>query len=203
TFRYGYRLGYRYQISDDSNGQVLWTEHTLNSRDQLTRGTFGNELHLEQYYDEHGYIRQADTYNPDKQTPISRPDFTLTYQFDSQTGNLDARQNYAYNHFENFQYDALDRLVQWGDETQQYDNRGRITQNKLGYYNYDDNKIYQNTSTDLFPEAQSYYQNREGIFNDGMEEQKGWSDLGLGWDIFGKPTYDDSKVKSGKYSLKI
>ncbi|WP_347066707.1 RHS repeat-associated core domain-containing protein [Flavobacterium sp. WV_118_3] len=343
TFRYSYRFGSRYQIFDDSNGQVLWTGNEVNSKDQLTRGTFGNELLLEQYYDEYGYIRQADIYNPRTQTPISRPDFTLTYQFDSQTGNLDARQNYAFNHFETFQYDTLDRLVQWdnetvmlhhdtfdqaigefepktcatltnengslkvaitpnctgikkvlltkakvGDqlkirfdfnkgtthitrisiweynpdngqyfkspkdytsngtqsfehtvtqypvielhfdtlplaetypmlffldnllvtmdrpETQRYDNRGRITENKLGQYNYTDtDKAYRNTSIDLNAEDASYYQNREGIFNDGMEAQKGWSDLGIGWSIFGKPIYDDSKSKTGKYSLKI
>ncbi len=96
----------------------------------------------------------------------------------------------------------------WGGkqivETQQYDDRGRITQNSLGYYNYNDNgKTYRNTSIDLNSEAHSYYQNREGIFNDGMEDQKGWFDLGLGWGIFGKPIYDDSKSKSGKYALKI
>lgn len=89
-------------------------------------------------------------------------------------------------------------------ETQQYDERGRITENNLGQYNYTDtNKAYQNTSIDLNPETDVYYKNREGLFNDGMEEQKGWSDLGLGWEIFTKPVYDDSKSKTGKYSLKL
>ena len=89
-------------------------------------------------------------------------------------------------------------------EKQQYDDSGRITENNLGQYNYTDTeKAYRNTSIDLNIEDASYYQNREGIFNDGMEEQKGWSDLGIGWSIFGQPIYDDSKAKSGKYSLKI
>lgn len=89
-------------------------------------------------------------------------------------------------------------------ETQQYDERGRITENNLGQYNYTNtNKAYQNTSIDLNPETDVYYKNREGLFNDGMEEQKGWSDLGLGGEIFTKPVYDDSKSKTGKYSLKL
>ncbi|THF48561.1 hypothetical protein E6C50_14865, partial [Flavobacterium supellecticarium] len=345
TFRYGYRLGYRYQISDDSNGQVLWTEHTLNSRDQLTRGTFGNGLQLGNQYDEYGYLLKADTFHPNRNTSAGRPMLNQTTQFDIQTGNLTARKNNLLNHSATFQYDNQDRLVQWKNQTitlhsddfrsgtgefgtqfgaiptnengqlkvtatqgyagvkktlltqakagdqlalkvkvdkgttnkvrvlvveydpdsglghesfkgyaqngvlefehtvtqypyitlnidkdgmgndvgtttffyiddlwigkqlieeQHYDDRGRITKNILGQYNYTDvNKVYQNTSIDLNIADASYYQNREGIFNDGMEEQKGWSDLGFGWDIFGKPTYDDSKVKSGKYSLKI
>ncbi|MPT36696.1 MAG: hypothetical protein E2604_16825, partial [Flavobacterium sp.] len=89
-------------------------------------------------------------------------------------------------------------------EKQQYDDRGRITENNLGQYNYTNtDKTYQNTSIDLNAENASFFKNREGIFNDGMEEQKGWSDLGLGWDIFTKPVYDDSRSKTGKYSLKL
>jgi len=343
TFRYTYQFGYRHQILDDATGQALWTAHSVNARDQLTQGAFGNGLHIGNQYDDYGYIQRSDTYHPNRNTSAGRPMLNLVTQFDIRTGNLTARKNNLLNHSATFQYDTLDRLVQWdnetvmlhhdtfdqaigefepktcatltnengslkvaitpnctgikkvlltkakvGDqlkirfdfnkgtthitrisiweynpdngqyfkspkdytsngtqsfehtvtqypvielhfdtlplaetypmlffldnllvtmdrpETQQYDDNGRITENKLGYYNYNDNgKPYQNTSIDLFPEDASYYQNREGIFNDGMEEQKGWSDLGLGWDIFGKPTYDDSKAKSGKYSLKI
>ncbi|WP_347066847.1 FG-GAP-like repeat-containing protein [Flavobacterium sp. WV_118_3] len=90
-------------------------------------------------------------------------------------------------------------------EKQHYDDRGRITENNLGQYNYTDvNKTYQNTSIDLNTEDTSYYQSREGIFNDGMEAQKGWEHLlKYGGVPSGYPIYDDSKAKSGKYSLKI
>jgi|GEM_PF-507278 len=346
TFRYGYRFGYRYQITDDSNGQVLWTEHLVNTRDQLIKGVFGNGLHLSNQYDDYGYLLKSDTYHPNRNTSAGRPMLNLITQFDTQTGNLIKRENTLLKHIATFQYDPLDRLLQWNNETvtlhsddfhsgtgefetqfgavisnqngqlkvtatqgyagvkkniltqakvgdklkirlktdkgttnrvrilvveydpdsgqgyesfkgyaqngifelehtitqypyitlnidkdglgndvgittffyiddlwvgkqivetQQYDDRGRIIENKLGNYNYDETgKIYQNTSIDLNTADASYYQNREGIFNDGMEAQKGWDHLlKLGGVPSGYPTYDDSKAKSGKYSLKI
>ena len=43
--------------------------------------------------------------------------------------------------------------------TQAYDDRGRITQNELGTYNYANNdKKHQNTSVTLAPDAKAYYQ---------------------------------------------
>ncbi|GAA4769465.1 MULTISPECIES: RHS repeat-associated core domain-containing protein [Flavobacterium] len=43
--------------------------------------------------------------------------------------------------------------------TQSYDNKGRITQSKIGSYNYTNTaKLYQNTSVFVTPEANTYYQ---------------------------------------------
>jgi len=87
-------------------------------------------------------------------------------------------------------------------EKQQYDGRGRITQNDLGTYNYNDlstpTKVYRNTSLTINPISNSYYNGREGIFNDGMEANKGW--------VIYEPsviTYDDAKSHTGKKALKI
>jgi RHS repeat-associated protein len=105
-------------------------------------------------------------------------DFTKT---NPTRGNLNNRSNSMFNWNETFEYDPLDRLTAFTNpqgvkETQNYDNKGRITQNNLGKYNYSKpSKLYQNTSVELSPEALGYYNNREGIFNDSMEDQKGWT----------------------------
>jgi RHS repeat-associated protein len=106
----------------------------------------------------------------------------------------------------NFYVDNL--LVTYlATESQTYDDRGRITKNNVGDYNYTNTaKPYQNTSVTLAPETTAYYKNREGIFNDGMEEQKGWDNTGLDpWAVYEQATitYDASNVKTGKYSLKL
>ena len=114
-----------------------------------------------------------------------------------------SRTNSSFNFNETFKYDHLDRLTEHTNarglqELQSYDNRGRITSNPLGSYNYSQAKPYRNNSIDINTEATSYFQNREGIFNDGMEEKKGW--------LIYEPSiisFDETKFYTGKTSLKI
>jgi RHS repeat-associated protein len=88
------------------------------------------------------------------------------------------------------------------ENLQTYDDRGRITQNAVGDYNYTSTaKPYQNTSVTLTPEATAYYKNREGVFNDGMEEQKGWGAQRHPSEIFF--SYDNTKIHTGSNSLKL
>lgn len=352
TFKYSYRSGYNNSVADDSNGKILWSNDNVNIKGQITNGSFGNGLYVNNYYNSYGFIEVSDTYkmvpNPNYgQGPLEPIETTqstinLATTFHAQTGNLISRQNTLFNHSETFQYDSLDRLVKWdkeiltihnnkfdqgtedfvsksgaglsnqngtlkvvvtpqysgvkkvllsqakineklnikvnvnkgttakvsiyikeynpwngqsvqsfktfanntavefehtvtqypvielhiekvnGDfptadypteffvddllvvrhitENQDYDNRGRITQNTLGQYNYaDPDKAYQNTSISLNPESGSYYANREGLFHDGMENQKGWS-LKMGG---GTVSFNDANSKSGRYSLKL
>lgn len=91
-------------------------------------------------------------------------------------------------------------------ENQVYDDSGRILENENGQYEYFTGKVYQNKAVTLNPEAIAYYNLREGIFYDTMESNQGWSDLGIGWEIFATPSmlsYDTSKANTGTKSLKI
>ncbi|GGA67192.1 hypothetical protein GCM10008015_04910 [Flavobacterium palustre] len=46
----------------------------------------------------------------------------------------------------------------FNNNPQEYDDRGRITQNAIGTYNYTNaSKVYQNTSVDINPDAKNYY----------------------------------------------
>lgn len=99
-----------------------------------------------------------------------------------------------------------DVIVSEVNEVQQYDNLGRVMANKLGKYGYNDPdwKVYRHTSIEITPESNSYYANREGIFNDGMEEESGWAlELGNWGTDVSAMLYDSTKAKQGKKSLKI
>lgn len=90
------------------------------------------------------------------------------------------------------------RITKQAIETQAYDDSGRITENRLGQYDYgDSNKAYQNTSVQLEKESEAYYTTREGIFFDTMESNQGWIDYS------GTLSYDCTKAHTGNMSLKI
>lgn len=80
-----------------------------------------------------------------------------------------------------------------------YENDGRIKENALGTYNYSNSaKKYQNTSIDTNLSSKAYYENRVGLFNDGMEQQLGWTNYEP--TVF---TFDTTTAKTGTTSLKI
>lgn len=74
-----------------------------------------------------------------------------------------------FNRSETFKYDALDRLTEFtnslgNQETQTYDDRGRILQNSIGVYNYaNTSKPYQNTSVAITTDALAYYTGRQTL----------------------------------------
>jgi RHS repeat-associated protein len=209
TIKNTYLNGYPWQILDDTGQQVLWQTNTVNARGQLTSANQGRET-ITNTYDQYGFATQ---FKHDWSFHgVSGNVMTLNTVFDPLKGNLSSRTNSMFGTTDNFAYDSLDRLTTYPNalgvlETQTYDDRGRITKNNLGDYNYTNTaKAYQNTSVTIGPEADGYYSNREGIFNDSMESQSGWDNTGLdAWAVANQATisYDATSVHSGKYALKL
>lgn len=197
-----YKNGYQWQILDDATNTVLWQTNTVNVRGQLSSAKLGNGIEVERKYDQYGFPTEIKYF---KTTPATNY-LTLNYSFNPVTGNLTGRTNSAFNFSEAFEYDNLDRLKNFTNaqgvaEIQNYDTKGRITVNNLGVYNYTDpNKVYQNTSINLSPEARGYYQNREGVFNDDMESKSGWTTY---YHPATSVYYDNTESKTGAYSLKV
>ncbi|MEN9907305.1 MAG: hypothetical protein RLZZ540_446 [Bacteroidota bacterium] len=165
TVQHIYKNGEPWQIIDATNSQVLWQTNTVNARGQLTGATMANDnISVSNAYDPYGFITQTK-----QDRLIVSPDNIITFNtlFDSQRGNLTSRTNSLFNWSEDFSnsYDSLDRLTSFKNtagvtETQSYDDRGRITQNAVGTYNYNDldsQKAYRNTSVTLTSDALTYY----------------------------------------------
>jgi RHS repeat-associated protein len=167
TVRNTYQNGFPWQILDDATQQVLWQSNTLNERGQLLTAAFGNGITVTNAYDQYGYVTQ---FKHDKINPTVVNIMTLNTAFEIKRGNLNSRTNSLFGRNETFKYDGLDRLTEFtngsgAQETQVYDDKGRITQNSVGTYEYDGAKTYQNKAINLTPEALSYYQTRS--YSDG------------------------------------
>ncbi|WP_447635658.1 RHS repeat-associated core domain-containing protein [Flavobacterium microcysteis] len=202
-----YKNGYHWRILDDETSTVIWEIATVNARGQVVLARYSGQkfgLSVQKSYDDYGFATQI---KHNKQGLIGSPDIdylTLDYAFNPVTGNLNSRTNSNFNWNETFTYDNFNRLktytnAQGNTEEQVYDTKGRIQSNNLGQYNYDSNKIYQNNSIDLTSQSQPYYANRQGIYNDSMEEQKGWAT----YFYYPNISYDNTKSHTGQYSLKI
>ncbi|MFV7235206.1 RHS repeat-associated core domain-containing protein [Flavobacterium sp. ZB4R12] len=165
TIKNTYQNGYPWQILDDATSQVLWQTGTVNARGQLTTATLDNGIAITNAYDSYGFATQF------KHDKAGTNIMTLNTVFDPQKGNLTSRTNSLFNWNESFLYDSLDRLttytnVQGQQEPQSYDDRGRITQNNVGTYNYTTSaKPYQNTSVTLTPAALTYYNTARQVQN--------------------------------------
>ncbi|MFH7017612.1 RHS repeat-associated core domain-containing protein [Flavobacterium sp. FlaQc-47] len=163
TLKHMYQNGFAWQLVDDATQQVLWQTNSLNERGQLTSASLGNGMGITNTYDQYGYASQ---FKFDRMVTNPGNVMTLTTVFEPKRGNLTTRTNNLFNWNENFTYDELDRLLTYNDvrsipQTQNYDAKGKITQNSVGTYNYTvTGKTYQNNSITLTPQALSYYQNR-------------------------------------------
>jgi RHS repeat-associated protein len=200
-----YKNGALYQIVDVNN-KVLWQANTLNAKGQLLENVTGNGIKMTNTYNTDGYLSKI---QHDKTTVPTANILTLTTSFDKNTDNLDSRVNSAFNNYtETFDYDGINRLTKYTNkygtlETQTYDDSGKITANGLGTYTYDTTKKYQNTSITPTPEIIGYYANREGIFNDSMEDKTGWGlEKSPNTNFF---SYDATKTPNatGKNTLKL
>jgi RHS repeat-associated protein len=196
-----YKNGFNWQILDDTTNQVLWQANTVNVRDQLTSITLGNGIEINNTYDDYGFPTQ---FKHDKTGSTTTNVMTLNTSFNTQRGNLTSRYNSLFNWTENFQYDTLDRLTHYPNHNgltvqQTYESDGRIKQNVLGTYNYNDSaKKYRHSTITTTQSSLSYFENRAGIFNDDFESGSGW--------IINEPTlisYDNTTAKTGVSSLKI
>ncbi len=197
--KHTYKNGFNWQILDNDSSQIIWQTSTVNERGQLLTGLLGNGVSVSNTYDSFGFPTEIK-----HNSSVTGNIMTLNTAFDTQRGNLTSRYNSMFYWSESFQYDDLDRLTHYtnlqGLQQQQiYEIDGRIKENNLGKYNYgNSNKKYQNTTIDVSPESDSYYQNRLGIFNHDMESKRGWS-------IY-EPlvfSFDENVSRLGKVSLKI
>ncbi|MCV9928321.1 FG-GAP-like repeat-containing protein [Flavobacterium sp. LS1R49] len=159
-----YKNGFAYKINEIKNGQItktLWETTEINARGQLTKAALGNGIVINNAYDSYGYVTNM------KHTLGTVTTMELGTNFDSQRGNLKWRKNSLFgNVTENFNYDTQDRLTEFPNglgvqESQAYEDDGRIKSNTLGVYNYTNTgKKYQNTSITLTPEALPYYETK-------------------------------------------
>jgi|GEM_PF-199445 len=156
-----YQNGELLQTSLQGTGQVLWKIDNLDSRGQLTTALQSAAMKTSYQYDQYGLPQQK------KVEQVSGSPVTLMnlgYSFDAQRGTLNSRTNTAFNWSESFSYDSQDRLTNFndnnGNNSQAYDNRGRISDNsQLGNYSYDGN-TYRQSELTLNPIADAYYQVR-------------------------------------------
>ncbi len=165
---YSYKNGYKYQIIDDDTGKVLYQINDTNPRNQLTDASLGDYLSETHAYDDYGFAAQSNFSVTNGVNFTGLPFLTLTTSFDAQRGNLLNRQNSMFNSNDVFQYDNLDRLTSYPSETgtittQAYDNKGRITANKIGTYAYTVSPYQISSVTPPFAGAPSelYYDARE------------------------------------------
>ncbi|MDA6071857.1 FG-GAP-like repeat-containing protein [Flavobacterium sp. AC] len=198
-----YKNGELYKILD-ANNNVLWQVNTFTAKGQIKESVLGNGIKVTNNYDSNGYLSSI---QHDKTTTPTGNILTLTTLFDKNTDNLDNRVNSAFgNYTETFKYDDINRLKKFTnklgiEETQNYDASGKISSNNLGSYEYEPSKPYQNTSITLAPEGVGYYANREGIFNDSMEDKNTWGPAAYPDNSF--YTYDNSNAYTGATSLKM
>ncbi len=105
-----YQNGHHWQIIDDETNQILWQSTKVNAKGQLTEGNFGNGISVSNTYDQYGFPTQ---FRHDKTTNPTANVLTLTTYFEPQRGNLLSRKNNMFDFSENFDFDELDRLIQW------------------------------------------------------------------------------------------
>ncbi|WP_343587645.1 FG-GAP-like repeat-containing protein [Flavobacterium sp.] len=190
----------------DANNKVLWQANTFNAKGQIEESVTGNDIKMTNAYNTDGYLFKTQY---DKTSAPTANILTLGTSFDKSNDRLDNRTNSAFNNYtEAFEYDNMNRLTKFTNksgvqETQAYDTSGKILSNNLGTYNYDPAKKYQNTAIMISPEAAGYYSNREGIFNDSMEDKTGWGMQKYPATNFF--SYDDTKTPhaAGKNTLKL
>ncbi|MBB6237541.1 RHS repeat-associated protein [Pedobacter sp. AK013] len=160
TIEMQYQNGELLQTTLQGTGQILWKVNALDSKGNLTQAMQGTALKNTIQYDGYGFPQQNLLENI-AATPTTL--MSLGYNYDAQRGLLNSRSNSAFNWSESFSYDSQNRLTAFndnaGNNSQVYDNRGRITDNsQLGTYAYDGN-TYRQSELTLNVGANPYYQN--------------------------------------------
>jgi RHS repeat-associated protein len=151
--------GIVYEIQNFDTSESLWKLVNENENGNPTEINLGNGLKKTRQYNQFGFLTQINDYDPSTSAYVLK----LDYDFNAQTGNLNSRKNHGFNWLENFTYDNLDRLTTINGPvpfTQNYDNRGRITDNStIGQYNYSTTNKYRLNDIVLNTQGDSYYQN--------------------------------------------
>jgi RHS repeat-associated protein len=143
-----YKNGSIWQKVDDSNNKILWSTNTVNARGQLTGGTFGNDLIQANFYSDNGLpttfntlkivptarlnSNKIDPNDPDPNDPIeidpidpseTETVINLQYNFNQERALLMNRSTNLFNNYrESFQYDTLERLIEWGAASEEVHN---------------------------------------------------------------------------------
>lgn len=161
TVEIQYQNGEPLQTSLQGTGQILWKLTNLDGGGAVTEAIQGGAIKKTFQYDTYGFPQQDKTENVSS-TPVTL--MNLGYSFDAQQGLLSNRSNSAFNWSESFSYDSQNRMTNFndnnGNNTQSYDNKGRILNNsQLGDYSYDSGS-YKQTELDLSNNAtaNAYYQ---------------------------------------------
>ncbi len=133
--------GYEYQLVNATTSDVLWTANARDQELRLIRETAGNGVETRRTFD--AAKGTLDTMTAGLSNVVA--DFS--YQFD-EIGNLTQRADGNENWTENFCYDEMNRLVQYGlvnlgnctggaGKTVSYDRIGNITfKSDVGHYTY-------------------------------------------------------------------
>ncbi|WP_343536849.1 RHS repeat-associated core domain-containing protein [Sphingobacterium thalpophilum] len=141
-------------------GHILWRVDSLSLRGELTAATQGTSR-TSLKYDNYGFPQQRRLYRTSG-TPTTLMNLGTTFNVQRQFPT--ARTNSAFNWSESFGYDNLDRLTTFNDnngiQSQQYDTRGRITQNtRQGTYTYS-GASYKQQDLSLNTTSSAHYQTR-------------------------------------------
>lgn len=141
-------------------GHILWRVDSLSLRGELTAASQGvSRTSLR--YDIYGFPQQRRLYRTTG-TPTTLMNLGTT--FNVQREFPTNRTNSAFDWSESFGYDNLDRLTTFNDnngsQSQQYDTRGRITQNtRQGTYSYS-GVSYKQQDLTLNTAASAHYQTK-------------------------------------------
>ncbi|WP_426484979.1 RHS repeat-associated core domain-containing protein [Flavobacterium sp. 2] len=196
TIKSKYQNGFPWQMVDDVTQQVLWQTNSADERGQLTSASLGNGIAINQSFDPYGYATQSKF---DRTGANPGNVMTLTTAFEAKRGNLKNRTNNLFNWNETPGYNGLDQLLTYNNaqgqqETQAYDEKGKITQNSIGTYEYDGTKTYQNTAITLSSNALAYYQNRGTGANSAPK-----LNLDISYNAFKSPFSIKEKGRDGNY----
>ena len=150
--------GILYEIQNFDTGEKLWKLASENEKGNPLSIELGNGLIKSRQYDQFGFLTQINDYKPGTNNYVLKMD----YSFNAQRGTLNSRNNHSFNWLENFGYDNLDRLTTISGAvtfTQNYDTRGRITDNTtIGQYNYNTANKYRLNDIALNTQGNTYYQ---------------------------------------------
>ncbi|SFA56511.1 RHS repeat-associated core domain-containing protein [Pedobacter suwonensis] len=160
TIEFQYQNGELLQTTLQGTGQIIWKVSAVDGKGNMTEAMQGTALKNTSQYDNYG-LPQTSLLENVSSTPVTL--MNLGYSFNAQRGLLNSRTNSVFNWSESFSYDTQNRLRGFndnhGNNTQEYDDRGRITDNsQLGSYSYDGN-TYRQSELLLNSGANPYYQN--------------------------------------------
>lgn len=176
------------KISEAASGKTLWQVTGMNERMQLISAKLGNGITINNSIDGAGFFNKIEHTGS-----ISAP-LSVNYDFNWYRGTLNSRYTQYYNWYEQFTYDAFDRLVSWSDpngvNTNQYAADGRITSGSgVGDYKYDPAARYKKSAIELNSSGKNYYESRPNqhitynVFKNPVEITEGNTKINFTYNI--------------------